>query len=103
MMLVLLQLLLRQREHLFAHQRGHRDLNPLRARPLVSTHVAAWQRFPLTKGTRDAAGAVARFCHSTPFPDTRDCAADPKPWTAPSGPCPSVLQSVVHSVDERWR
>ena len=26
-------LLLRQREHLFAHQREHRDLNSLRARP----------------------------------------------------------------------
>src|SRR5215510_6348575 len=54
MMFVLLQLLLRQREHLFAHQRWHRDLNPLRARPLVSTNVAARQGFPLTKGPRDA-------------------------------------------------
>jgi hypothetical protein len=47
-MLDLFELLLRQREHLFAHQRAHRDLNPLRARPLVSNHVAAWRRFPLT-------------------------------------------------------
>src|SRR6516165_12078765 len=54
MMLVFLQLLLRQREHLFAHQRWHRDLNPLRAWPLVSTNVAAWQGFPLTKRPRDA-------------------------------------------------
>src|ERR1019366_3843967 len=41
MMFVLLQLLLCQREHLFAHQRRHRDLNPLRTGPLMTTNVAA--------------------------------------------------------------
>jgi hypothetical protein len=53
-MLILFQLLLRQRERLFAHQRWHRDLNPLRAWPLVSTNVVARLNFPLTERTRDA-------------------------------------------------
>jgi len=53
-MFVLLQLLLHQREHLFAHQHWYRDLNPLRAQPLVPANVAAGQDFPLTKVPRDA-------------------------------------------------
>src|SRR6266508_3321281 len=54
MMLVRLQLLLCQREHLFAHQCRHRDLNPLRARPLMTTNVAARKGLSLTQRARDA-------------------------------------------------
>ena len=51
---ILLQLLLRQREHLFAHQRWHRDLNPFRTGPLMPTHVATRHGLPLTEGARNA-------------------------------------------------
>src|SRR6266852_7589315 len=54
MTFILLQLRLRQREHLFAHQRWHRDFNPLRARALMPTNVATWQGFPLPEWARDA-------------------------------------------------
>src|ERR1035437_5129041 len=47
------QLLLRQCEHLFIHQRRHRDLNPLRAGTLMTTNVATRQGFPLTERARD--------------------------------------------------
>src|SRR6266496_4577677 len=54
MTFILLQLLLRQRERLFAHQRRHRDLNPLSTRSLMPAHVATRQGFPLTERARDA-------------------------------------------------
>src|SRR5260370_7515607 len=54
MTFILLQLLLRQCEHLFTHQSRHRDFNPLRARPLMPTNVATGQSFPLTERARDA-------------------------------------------------
>src|SRR3954447_25762190 len=47
------QLLLRERERLFPHQSWHWDLNPLRARPFVSTNVTARPSLPLTERTRD--------------------------------------------------
>src|SRR5258707_5831240 len=53
MTFVVFQLLLRQREHLFTHQRRHRDLDPLRAGTLMTTNVATRQGFPLTERTRD--------------------------------------------------
>src|SRR3954451_22407257 len=53
MTFVLLQLLLRQREHLFGHQRRHRDLNPLRTGPLMTTNVATGQGFALPQCPRD--------------------------------------------------
>src|SRR4051794_13895190 len=54
MTFILLQLLLRQREHFLAHQSWHRDLNPLRARALMPTNVATWQGFSLPERARDA-------------------------------------------------
>src|SRR5689334_18111135 len=54
MTFILLQLLLRQREHLCAYQRRHRDLNPLLARPFMPPNVATRQRLPLTERARNA-------------------------------------------------
>src|SRR6266498_1474402 len=49
----LLKLFLRHCEYLFAHQRRHRHLNPLSARPFVSCTIAARQASPLPQGARD--------------------------------------------------
>jgi len=53
-MFIPLQLFLRQREHVFAHQSRRWDLHPLDAGPLMPTHVATGQSFPLTERARDA-------------------------------------------------
>src|SRR5215471_21115146 len=54
MAFVLLQLLLRQREHLFAHQSRHGYFEPFRARPFMTTPGATRQAFPLTEWACDA-------------------------------------------------
>src|SRR5260370_20543579 len=54
MTFILLQLLLRQCEHLFTHQSRHRDFNPLRARPLMPTNVATGESVRWTERGRDA-------------------------------------------------
>src|SRR5439155_5707078 len=54
MTFVLFQLLLRQREHLVTYQRRHWNLNPLRARPLMTPNVSTRQGFPLTERARHA-------------------------------------------------
>jgi ketosteroid isomerase-like protein len=54
MTFILLQLLLRQREHFLAHHSGHRHFNPLRARALMACAITARQAFPLAKGARDS-------------------------------------------------
>ena len=43
-----------QREHLFRHQRRHRNLNPVRAGTLMTTNVATGQGLPLPQRARDA-------------------------------------------------
>jgi hypothetical protein len=53
MTFVVFQLLLRQREYLFAHQRRHRDLNPVGAGSLMPANVETRQGFPLTERARD--------------------------------------------------
>src|SRR3954451_10921791 len=54
MMLVLLQLLLRQSEDLFTHQRRHRHFDPVLAGPFMAGAVAAHHPVALTQGPRDA-------------------------------------------------
>src|SRR6516164_10801121 len=53
MTFVLLQLLLRQREYLFAHQCLNRNLNPLLARPFMTSTIATRPSFPLAQGAGD--------------------------------------------------
>jgi len=53
MMFVLFQLLLRQREHLFAQQRTLRLLNPICPRPFMTTNLATRQGLSLTLRARD--------------------------------------------------
>src|SRR4051795_762302 len=54
MTFVLLQLLLRQCEHLFVYKRWHGHLDPLRARPLMVGTIAARQTFPLAPRACDS-------------------------------------------------
>src|ERR1043165_205712 len=100
MTFVLFQLLLRQREHLFTHQRRHRDLDPLRAGTLMTTNVATRQGFPLTERARDTLpGPLFGLAIARTFPDTRDCAACPKRWIVPNGLYPCVSRSGAHSIN----
>ena len=84
--LVLVEQFLSSREALLAHQRGHRDLDPLLARTLVADTVAGDGATAPTQCPRDAnAGSSPGLTESRLCRDKPDCAASPTRLSAPSG------------------